>query len=200
MTDAKPDFSIMTHAEREAYRIKSQQSVFNSNSLASAFGPDHVKLVKMKNPSQCAMGLYDPLNVRWFSSSPVNTDHTEGSASWFVNMWESLLERDENKFRTYMGGSKVLDLHPPTDFCVHINKQATGPVVLFYIESRLQTLANSFFRNVTQSPAMTQALDILHSPSDEYREFLFTAGGRRQEFMQDGGTQASLDALRNLSM
>jgi hypothetical protein len=106
------------------------------------------------------MALHDPF--------PGGTD--EGNATWFVRLWESLLPRDQQSFRNYVGGPKVLNLSTPLDFCVHIHKESPAPVI-FYIDPPFQKLASYFFRNQSQTSSITQALNFLHK-SDEYEEFI----------------------------
>lgn len=180
----------MPPAERAAWAKKSNESALNSASIATVFGPDHAKLMRLKtHPKQCALGLFDPLGGDMF-----------GHASYFVRMWESLLDRDQTKFRTYVGGPRVLALDPPLDFCVHVDKHSTGPVVVFYVRSRLQLLSQECFRNVTDAPAIDQALRILHHPDTEYAAFLRRASDQPEAYLNDAGIAACLGKLMHLSL
>ncbi len=123
----------------------------------------------------------------------------EGSASWFVRLWECLLWTDQLEVREYVGGRKVLELATPLDLCVHIRKESSV-VVLIYIDSRLQALASEFFRNVSEEPAMDQALRILHDPHDEYMAFIKRAYDLPEECMKDGEMHVWLSALKQLSL
>jgi hypothetical protein len=134
-----------------------------------------------------ALALHDPL--------PGGTD--EGSATWFVRLWESLLPRDQESFRQYVAGPNVLNLPTHSHFCVHVLKESPAPVI-FYIDSLLQDLAAQFFRNQSQSSSITQAFNVLHDPSDEYREFIGRAYDWPQPFLRDGSRHGLLRELSNL--
>jgi hypothetical protein len=179
------DPSSTAHAEQ------SRQSLLNLQHLALFFGPSHAKLMtinKRTNQSvKSALALHDPL--------PGGTD--EGSATWFVRLWESLLPRDQQSFRKYVGGPNVLNLQTPSDFCVHVHKDSQSPVI-FYIDPLLQDLAAQFFRNQSQSSSITQALNVLHNRSDEYREFIGRAYDLPQPFLRDGTMHVWLRELSNL--
>jgi hypothetical protein len=147
-------------------------------------------LNKRTNQSvKSALALHDPL--------PGGT--VEGSTTWFVRLWESLLPRDQESFREYVGGPKVLDLSTPLDFCVHVLKDSPTPVI-FYIDSLLQDLAAQFFRNQSHGSSIEQALNVLHNRSDEYREFISRAYDRPQPFMRDGSRHVWLQKLNYLSL
>jgi hypothetical protein len=158
---------------------QSRQSILNSQYLSLVFGPSHAELMKMNTRTnqsvKSALALYDPL--------PDGTE--QGSATWFVRLWESLLPRDQQSFREYVRGPKVLNLSTPLDFCVHVHKDSPAAVI-FYIDPLLQDLEREFFRNQSQSSPITQALNVLHDPSDEYREFISRAYDLPQQFMRDG--------------
>ncbi len=93
----------------------------------------------------------------------------------------------------------MLDLAEPLDLCVDIRKNSTV-VVLIYIESRLQALAEEFFRNVSVEPALDQELRILHDPHDEYMAFIKRAYDLHEEFMKDGEMHVWLSTLKQLSL
>jgi hypothetical protein len=75
----------------------------------------------------------------------------EESARWFLRLWETLLTREKDSFRKYVGNT-VLNLSTPMDFCVHVEEKSTA-VVIFYIDSNLQKLAKEFFQNDTSTAA-----------------------------------------------
>ena len=173
-----------------AFAEQSRQSRYNLQYLATFFGPSHANLMTLNTRTnqsvKSALALHDPL--------PGGTD--EGSATWFVRLWESLLSRDQESFREYVGGPKVLNLSTPLDFCVHVHKDSPAPVI-FYIDPLLQDLAAQFFRNQSQSSSIEQALNVLHNRSDEYREFIGRAYDRPQPFMRDGSMHVWLRELSN---
>ena len=184
----------MSVTEEAAFSEKSRQSIFESNDLCDVLGLSHKKINDMKNSTQqCVVTLHDP------SHSRGDPAQKEGSASWFVRLWESLLERDQIKFREYVGGSRVLNLATPLDLCVRIQKNSTV-VVLIYIESRLQKLADESFRNQSVETSMHQALRILHNPHDEYMAFIKRAYDLHEEFMKDGDMDVWLSNLKELSL
>jgi hypothetical protein len=119
-----------------------------------------------------------------------------GSATWFVRLWESLLPRDQESFRDYVGGPKVLNLPTPSDFCVHVHKDSPAPVI-FYIDFFLQDLAAQFFRNQSQSSSIEQALNMLHNSSVE---FITKAYDWPQPFLRDGSRHVWLQELNYLSL
>ena len=173
-----------------AFAEQSRQSLFNLQYLSLFFGPSHAKLMTLNTRTnqsvKSALALHDPL--------PGGSE--EGSATWFVRLWESLLPRDQEYFRDYVGGPKVLNLTTPSDFCVHVHKESPAPVI-FYIDPLFQSLAHEFFRNETQSSSITQALNVLHNRSDEYREFIARAYDRPQPFLRDGSRHVWLRELSN---
>ncbi len=176
-----------------AFAEQSRQSLFNLQYLCLFFGPSHAKLMTLNTRTnqsvKSALALHDPL--------PGGTD--EGSATWFVRLWESMLPRDQQSFRNYVEGPKVLNLPTPSDFCVHVHKDSPVPVI-FYIDSLLQDLAAQFFRNQSQSSSITQAFNVLHDPSDEYREFIGRAYDWPQPFLRDGSRHVWLQELNHLSL
>jgi hypothetical protein len=157
-----------------------RESILRSNDLCAVLDLSHRKIAAMKNSSrQCVLALHDPVG------SEGDPALREGSASWFVRLWEGLLGTDQLEVREYVGGRKVLDLAMPLDLCVHIRKKSSV-VVLIYIDSRFEALTVEFFRNVNEEPAMDQALRILHDPHDEYMAFIKRAYDWTEEFMKDG--------------
>jgi hypothetical protein len=174
-----------------AFPEQSRKSLLNLQYLALFFGPSHTHLMTLNTRAnqsvKSALALHDPL--------PGGTD--EGSATWFVRLWESLLPRDQESFRNYVGGPKVLNLPTPSDFCVHVHKDSPAPVI-FYIDTLFRSLAHEFFHNQSQSSSITQALNVLHNRSDEYREFISRAYDRPQPFMRDGTMHVWLRELSNL--
>ncbi len=166
---------------------QSRQSRYNLQYLSLFFGPSHAKLTTLNTRTnqsvKSALTLHDPL--------PGGTD--EGSATWFVRLWESLLPRDQESFRNYVGGPKVLNLQTPSDFCVHVRKDSPVPVI-FYIDSLLQDLAAQFFTNQSQSSSIEQALNVLHNSSVE---FISRAYDSPQLFLRDGSRHVWLRELSN---
>ena len=173
-----------------AFAEHSRQSLFNLQYLCLFFGPSHAKLMTLNTRTnqsvKSALALHDPL--------PGGTD--EGSATWFLRLWESLLPRDQESFREYVGGPKVLNLPTPSDFCVHVHKESPAPVI-FYIDSLLQDLAAQFFRNQSQSSSIEQALSVLHNSSVE---FISRAYDSPQPFQRDGSRHVWLQELNYLSL
>jgi hypothetical protein len=177
-----------------AGRVGRGESALRSNDLCGVLDLSNRKIAALKNSSrQCVLALHDPVG------SEGDPALKEGSASWFVRLWEGLLETDKVAVREYVGGRTVLDLAMPLDLFVHIRKKSSV-VVLIYIDSRLEALAAAFFRNVSEEPAMDQALRILHDPHDEYMAFIKRAYDWPEEFMKDGEMHVWLSALRQLSL
>ena len=57
------------------------------------------------------------------------------------------------------------------DFCVDV-KETSNSVVIFYIDSLLQTLAKDCFRDEREVSSIDQALQFLHDPFDsKYHSF-----------------------------
>jgi hypothetical protein len=150
-------------------------------------------------PKQCVLGLHDPVRVTGLYDVAKGVD-AEGTASWFMQRWEQLMERDRLRFRTYMGGPQVLDLRSTdADFCVSIRAEKR-PSVIFYVHSRLSPLAGIYFKDVSEKPALEQALDVLHEPDGEYRAFWRIVHDMPDEMMKDGGIDVWLDNLRDLAL
>ncbi len=177
-------------ASSTAFAEQSRQSLLNLQYLSLFFGPSHAKLMTLNTRTnqsvKSALTLHDPL--------PGGTD--EGSATWFVRLWESLLPRDQQSFRQYVGDPKVLNLPTPSDFCVHVHKDSPAPIII-YIDSLLQDLAAQFFRNQSQSSSIEQALNVLHNSSVE---FIGRAYDSPQQFMRDGSRHGLLRELNYLSL
>ena len=97
----------------------SRRSILNSNDLAYVFGPHHGELKTMnecRNQSvKCVIQLHDPLAG----------GNEEESARWFLRLWETLLTREKDSFRKYVGNT-VLNLSTPMDFCVHVEEKSTA--------------------------------------------------------------------------
>jgi hypothetical protein len=174
-------------ASSTAFAEQSRQSLLNLQYLSLFFGPSHAKLMTLNTRTnqsvKSALALHDPL--------PGGTD--EGSATWFVRLWESMLPRDQQSFRKYVGGPSVLNLPKPSHFCVHVSKDSPAPVI-FYIDPLLQDLAAQFFRNQSQSSSIEQALQVLHNSSDE---FISRAYDLPQHFLLDGSRHVWLRELSN---
>ena len=159
-----------------ADKARSFQSHTDYQDLAGVFGASNAKTQAWKRkPNQCVMRLH--------ASGAAAT--TEGTASWFMQKWHRLLERDQLRFRTYMSGRSVLDLGSVDDFCVSTREGSTFPVI-FYVDSRLRTLADEFFKDVRVKTALQQALDVVHNPDVEYGAFWKRACDVSEEYFQDG--------------
>ena len=165
----------------------SRRSILNSNYLAYVFGPQHGELQTMnecRNQSvKCVMKLHDPLAG----------GNEEESARWFLRLLETLLTREKDSFRKYVGNT-VLNLSTPMDFCVHVEEKSTA-VVIFYIDSLLQKLAKEFFRNESQSTSIVQALQILHNPSTEHQAFRDRAYDLHEGAMNYGQMRNTKESL-----
>jgi hypothetical protein len=187
-------------AAKAAFAVKSRESVLAANYLAEVFGRESEKMQKWRgNVKQCVLGLHDPVRVVGLHDAGAGAD-PEGSASWFRRRWAELMERDKLGFRKYVGGEEVLDLKSTdADFCVSTREQDSHSVI-FYVESRLSPLAGIFFKNVSEKPALEQALDVLHNPDAEYRAFWRRAHAVEEEMMKDGGIDVWLDNLRDLAL
>ena len=160
-----------------AEKTQSFQSHTDYQDLAGVFGASNAKTQAWKRkPKQCVMRLHDPSQ---------HEESTEATATWFMQKWHRLLERDQLRFRTYMSGRSVLDLGSVDDFCVSTREGSTFPVI-FYVDSRLRTLADEFFKNVRVKTALQQALDVVHNPDVEYGAFWKIACDVSEEYLQDG--------------
>ena len=130
-----------------------------------------------------------------FAPRLVAPEHpSEGTSGWFLVRWNRLLQPDQDKFRSYVSG--LLRLADPLDFCVDVDERpgATVPVV-FYIDSALTALANTYFR--ADATPLRRALQLLHQPDTEYRAFWDDATGRHPEHFQDAShLDAPLAAMR----
>ena len=111
-----------------------------------------------------------------------------------------MMERDRVRFRKYIGGPNVLDLKTTDDDMCVSTREGGDVSVIFYVHSRLSPLAGIYFKNVSEKPALEQALDVLHEPSDEYRAFWRMAHAVPEEMMKDGGIDVWLDNLRDLAL
>ncbi len=184
----------MSAPDREPTRDEKMLSISNCQYISLVFGPQNDRLMQLKHRKNlCALCLHVPLQA---------DAEFEGSASWFVKKWETLLPRERERFRKFICSPEVLDLDAlhdgHFDFCVDVRHDAKRHVI-FYIDSRLENLATEFFQNVSQTSAKEQALCILHNPSSEYQAFLQRASGHQEEFMKDGEMSVWLDMLLDLS-
>jgi hypothetical protein len=191
----------MSEAEKAAkdeFAAKSRESIHTGNYLALVFGSENEQLLKWKGtPAQCVLGLHDPVRVVGLHDAERGVD-TEGTASWFMQRWDRVIERDRLRFRKYVGGQEVLDLKSTDeDFCVSTRAQATHPVI-FYVQSRVHVMASVYFKNESEKSAVEQVLDVLHNPDDEFRAFWRRAHTVPEEMMKDGGIDVWLDNLRDL--
>ena len=131
-----PFFTRCTDLMNNIPSEMSRRSILNQTYLAYVFGPQQGELKTMTeciNQSvKCVMHLHDALAG----------GNEEESARWFLRLWETLLTREKDSFRKYVGNT-VLNLSTPMDFCVHVEEKSTA-VVIFYIDSNLQKLAKEF--------------------------------------------------------
>ncbi len=106
------------------------------------------------NYVKCAMCLRSGPNMR-------------GSTEWFLLRYNNLSDTQQEAFRWYIG-EKVLLLPAPSMFCVDV-LLGSKQVVIFYIHSELQKLADAWFheRPLPQW-RLEDALALLHNaqPTD----------------------------------
>jgi hypothetical protein len=102
---------------------------------------------------KCAMCLSTRQNVR-------------GSTEWFLLRYNNLSETQQEAFRWHIG-EKVLRLEAPSMFRVHV-LEGSKQVVIFYIHSHLQKLADAWFDRPLDRYRLEDALDVLHNskPTD----------------------------------
>ena len=82
--------SAAEKAAKAAKVEQSRESILRSNDLCEVLDLSHKKIAEMKkNRRQCVLALHDPVG------SAGDPALKEGSASWFVSLWECLLSRDQ---------------------------------------------------------------------------------------------------------
>ena len=124
------------------------QTYFASNATLKRMDKVSNKYVK------CAMCLSSRQNTR-------------GSTEWFLLRYNNLSPAQQEAFRWHIG-EKVLRLETPSMFCVHVLEHAKQ-VVVFYIRSHLQKLADAWFETRTRpQDRLEDALSLLHNsqPTD----------------------------------
>jgi hypothetical protein len=85
-----------------------------------------------------------------------------GSTQWFLLRYNNLSPVQQELFRWYIA-EKVLRLEAPSMFCVHVLEQSKQ-VVVFYIRSHLQKLADQWFHHRPRpEDRLEDALNVLHN-------------------------------------
>ena len=97
----------------------------------------------------------------------------QGYATWFTLRWGVLSKLQQDDFR-YFIGDRVLRLKAPSMFCVSVRPDAPR-VVLFYVRSLLQDLADATFERPRACDRLEDALNALHDPQPEHRAFIHHA-------------------------
>ncbi len=92
---------------------------------------------------------------------------TPGSTEWFLLRYNNLNPDQQEIFRWYIG-EKVLRLPAPSMFCVDVLERSKQ-VVVFYIRSHMQHLADAWFSTRPRpQDRLEDALNLLHNaqPTD----------------------------------
>jgi hypothetical protein len=125
------------------------QTYFASNATLKLMNKKSNKYIK------CAMCLRS-----------IPEKNVSGSAEWFQLRYDNFNKAYQEDFRLYIG-KNILKLEDPSEFCVDVLPHSKQ-VVIFYIRSHLQKLADFWFPHELQKWSLQEAIAQLHNsnPTD----------------------------------